>query len=102
MKAHHVIDGRTEGRLAGFGQPLIGRECRKIRTPDAIDKSRLVRDRHAAGRRSQDQGQPAARIGRLSRQRRAHGADRPGMGVDQSRADGKSHRQTHRFSGGAR
>ena len=64
MEPQEMIDRRAERRLAAVDEPLIGGQRREMRSPHAVDESRLVRERHAAGRRAEDQRQAPARIGR--------------------------------------
>ena len=67
MQPQQMIDRSAERRLAAVDQPLTGGQRAEMRSPDAVDESRLIGKRHAARRRAEDQRQTPARIGRHRR-----------------------------------
>ena len=99
MHSQQAIDRRAEGRLSAIHQPLARRQRSKMRAPDALDKSRLVRERHAARGRAEDQRETPSRIGRLSVDARAQRPERARVRVDEARPDRRSRIEPHRGGG---
>ena len=85
----HVVDERSGGGLAAFGEPQARDHGREVGTPHAGDEPRLGRDRHVAGRGAADQRETAVEVGRLRGppiERSPQQAQAAGVGVDDRHA----------------